>query len=58
MVLIYSWRKTMSAATIRNKNLREAIKILMLSPFYFKLALADRKVLIKEFCALYGNEYS
>jgi hypothetical protein len=58
MVLIYPWRKTMSAATISNKNLREAIRILMLSPFYFKLALADRKVLIREFCALYGNESS
>lgn len=30
---------------------REAIKVLMLSPFYFKLDLETRKTLIKEFCA-------
>ena len=30
-------------------TLREAVKILMLSPFYFKLDLADRKALLKEF---------
>ena len=48
----------MSAGSIRNKNLREAIRILMMSPFYFKLALSDRKVLIHEFCALHSNEKS
>nr|MBF0222133.1 hypothetical protein [Desulfobulbaceae bacterium] len=31
---------------------REAIKVLMLSPFYFKLDLVTRKSLIKEFCSL------
>jgi len=46
----------MSAGSMRNKNLREAIRILMMSPFYFKMALTDRKVLIQEFCALYANE--
>ena len=46
----------MSAGSMRNKNLREAIRILMMSPFYFKLTLSDRKVLIQEFCALYTNE--
>jgi hypothetical protein len=46
----------MSAGSISNKNLREAIRILMLSPFYFKLALTDRKVLIQEFCALHTSE--
>lgn len=29
---------------------RQAIKILMMSPFYFKLPLAARINLIKEFC--------
>jgi len=48
----------MSAVSIKNKNLREAIRILMMSPFYFKLALSDRKALIQEFCALYANEKS
>lgn len=28
---------------------REALKILMLSPFYFKLNLPERKTLLKEF---------
>jgi len=31
---------------------REAIRVLMHSPFYFKLNLIDRKTLIKEFCAI------
>lgn len=31
---------------------REAVRVLMLSPFYFKLDLVTRKTLIKEFCDL------
>jgi len=31
---------------------REAIKVLMLSPFYFNLDLPARKALVKEFCAI------
>ena len=31
---------------------REAIKVLMLSPFYFKLDLQTRKMLVKEFCSI------
>jgi hypothetical protein len=31
---------------------RQAIKILMMSPFYFKLSLLARMTLIKEFCAI------
>ena len=31
---------------------REAIKVLMMSPFYFKLDLSDRMVLVKEFCQI------
>jgi len=33
---------------------QKAIRILMQSPFYFKLELAARKLLIKEFCALHN----
>ena len=32
---------------------QEAIQILMQSPFYFKLELVARKMLVKEFCALH-----
>jgi len=31
---------------------REAIKVLMMSPFYFKLDLSARMVLVKEFCQI------
>ncbi len=31
---------------------REAVKILMMSPFYFRLGLVDRKELVKEFTQL------
>lgn len=31
---------------------REAVKVLMLSPFYFKLDLPTRKILVKEFCSV------
>ncbi len=31
---------------------REAIKVLMMSPFYFQLDLSARMVLVKEFCAI------
>jgi hypothetical protein len=30
---------------------RQAIKVLMMSPFYFKLELSARMALVKEFCA-------
>jgi len=33
---------------------QRAIQILMQSPFYFKLELAARKLLVKEFCALHN----
>ena len=33
---------------------QKAIQILMQSPFYFKLELAARKMLGKEFCALHN----
>lgn len=34
---------------------QEAVKILMMSPFYFRLSLADRIQLIKEFCLIHGK---
>jgi len=34
---------------------QEAISILMLSPFYFRMTLIDRKELIREFCILHGK---
>lgn len=36
-----------------NMTAREAIGILMLSPFYFRLSPENRKQLIKEFCGLF-----
>ena len=35
------------------KATRKAIRILMLSPIYFRMCLKDRKSLVDEFCALY-----
>ncbi|MFZ5760030.1 MAG: hypothetical protein ACOY4H_06855 [Thermodesulfobacteriota bacterium] len=35
---------------------QEAIKILMLSPFYFRFSLAERKEMIREFCSLHGKK--
>ncbi|MCK5069711.1 MAG: hypothetical protein KAR01_04185 [Desulfocapsa sp.] len=32
---------------------QEAIRVLMLSPIYFKLKPVDRKQLIREYCALF-----
>ena len=29
---------------------QEAVGILMLSPFYFKMCPADRKILVQEYC--------
>ncbi len=34
---------------------REAIRILMLSPFYFRLTPEGRKQLIKEYCELFAH---
>ncbi len=39
----------MSFISAKDMSLREAVQILMLSPFYFKLSLADRKILVQEF---------
>ena len=33
---------------------KKAIQILMQSPYYFKLELVARKLLVKEFCALHN----
>ncbi len=34
---------------------QEAMRILMLSPIYFKLTPLDRKQLIQEYCALFDE---
>ena len=47
--------KAMSFVDAKSMTPREAIRILMHSPIYFRLALADRKVLVLEFCAFYGD---
>ena len=36
-------------------NFKEAIRILMLSPFYFKLNVRARNILVREFCALQSS---
>lgn len=36
-------------------NHRRAIRILMLSPIYFRLSLAQRRELVKEYCRLFSN---
>lgn len=36
-------------------NTRMAIRILMLSPIYFQLSLAQRKELVVEYCELYSH---
>lgn len=35
------------------QSIRQAISVLMMSPLYFRLDLAARQQLIKEFCQLY-----
>jgi hypothetical protein len=47
--------KAMSFIDVKGMKPRAAIRILMHSPFYFRMALADRKVLVLEFCVLYGD---
>ena len=34
---------------------QEAIAVLMLSPFYFKMSPADRKQLVQEYCDLFNT---
>lgn len=36
-------------------HVQEAVRILMMSPFYFKMDLANRKALVEEFCLLYDG---
>lgn len=36
-------------------TLQEAIGVLILSPFYFKLSPADRKELAQEYCDLFNK---
>ena len=43
---------------LRRKAIKEAIKILMLSPVYFRLNTKDRMVLVNEFCFVHGGNSS
>lgn len=38
---------------ITRQCIRKAISVLMMSPLYFRLDLATRHQLVKEFCQLY-----
>ncbi len=37
---------------------REAIRILMLSPFYFRMRPAERWQLVKEYCQIVNQSYN
>ena len=37
----------------KRQYIRQAISVLMMSPFYFRMDLAARQQLIKEFCQVY-----
>ena len=39
---------------VTTMTLKEAIRILMMSPFYFRLDLKARQVLVREFCQLHN----
>lgn len=43
----------MTAINGKSIRLRDAIRILMLSPLYFRMSPAERKILVQEFCVLY-----
>ncbi len=47
----------MSFISAKDLSLREAVQILMQSPFYFKLSLADRKILVLEFFDNYEDAH-
>ncbi|MBW6521396.1 MAG: hypothetical protein K0A99_10395 [Desulfoarculaceae bacterium] len=36
-------------------TIQEAVSILMLSPFYFKMSPADRKILVQEYCEFFNK---
>ena len=36
-------------------TIQEAVSILMLSPFYFKMSPADRKKLVQEYCDFFNE---
>ena len=38
---------------LTRQRIRKAINVLMMSPLYFRLDLAARQQLIKEFCQIY-----
>jgi len=54
-VAIHYEEKVVSFVNGKRIMLRDAIRILMQSPFYFRMSPAERKILVQEFCALYGD---
>ena len=47
----------MSFMSANDISLRDAVQILMQSPLYFKLSLADRKILVQEFFDNYEDAH-
>ncbi|MEN8232613.1 MAG: hypothetical protein ABFR35_08020 [Thermodesulfobacteriota bacterium] len=47
----------MSFISAQGMSLREAVQILMQSPIYFKLSLADRKILVQDFFDTYEDAH-
>ena len=47
----------MSFISAKDLSLREAVQILMQSPMYFKLSLADRKILVQDFFDTYEDAH-
>jgi len=54
-VEIHYEEKVMSFVNGKSMMLRDAIRILMQSPIYFRMSPAERKILVQEFCVLYGD---
>lgn len=39
----------------KRNDIKQALAILMLSPIYFKMSLAARRELLREYCQLYQS---
>ena len=52
---IHYEEKVVSFVNGKRIMLRDAIRILMQSPIYFRMSPAERKILVQEFCGLYGD---
>ena len=47
----------MSFISEKDLSLRGAVQILMLSPMYFKLSFADRKIIVQDFFNTYEDAH-